>query len=134
MVGLGCGARSYATALHYSGEYAVGRTGVKSILADYVAKPTEAFDWVDYGAVLDAEEQRRRYVIQMLLAFRRAWTQNAYRQRFGSDLSDDLPQLEELPAHGLTELAGSRLRLTDAGRERSDTLGPWLYSDTARGG
>jgi oxygen-independent coproporphyrinogen-3 oxidase len=28
---------------------------------------------------------------------------------------------------------GRRLRLTDRGLERSDVIGPWLYSDAARG-
>ena len=131
MVGLGSGARSYTTALHYSGEYAVGRTGVKAILADYVTKPTEAFDWVDYGAVLDTEEQRRRYVIQMLFQSD-GLNLKAYFQRFGSEARQDLPPLEELGQHGLAELCGETLRLTDAGMERSDMLGPWLYSDRAK--
>lgn len=131
MVGLGCGARSYTTALHYSSEYAVGRTGVKSILADYIAKPADAFDWVAYGAVLDAEEQRRRYVLQLLLQAE-GLNGDAYHKRFGSDWGDDLPQLAELTAQGLTELADGHLRLTEWGMERSDTLGPWLYSAPAR--
>ncbi len=37
MVGLGCGARSYTRGLHYSSEYAVGASGVRAILRDYVA-------------------------------------------------------------------------------------------------
>ena len=59
MVGLGCGARSYTRALHYSGEYAVGATGVREILAAYFAKAAnlvntdDAFDFVDYGFRLD---------------------------------------------------------------------------------
>src|SRR5690606_10216074 len=36
MVGIGCGARSYTRELHYSSEFAVGRTGVRSILNDYL--------------------------------------------------------------------------------------------------
>jgi oxygen-independent coproporphyrinogen-3 oxidase len=67
MVGLGCGARSYTRGLHYATEYAVGAPGVKAILAEYVARPAEAFDAAEYGCALDEEEQRRRYVIQSLL-------------------------------------------------------------------
>ena len=67
MVGLGCGARSYTSTLHYSSEYAVGSTGVRQIIADYMARSNETFDYADYGFVLDEEEQRRRYLIQSLL-------------------------------------------------------------------
>ena len=131
MVGLGAGARSYTAALHYSGEYAVGRTSVKAILADYVARPAASFDRVDYGAVLDAEEQRRRYVIQMLLQAE-GLEMAEYRRRFGGDVYQDLPQLEGLALSGLAEQCGSRLRLTEAGMERSDAVGPWLYSERAK--
>lgn len=131
MIGLGAGARSYTAALHYSGEYAVGRTGVKAILSDYVARPAASFDRVDYGAVLDAEEQRRRYVIQMLLQAD-GMDLNDYRRRFAGEAHQDLPQLGELGPHGLAEQRDGRLRLTEAGMERSDALGPWLYSERAK--
>jgi len=131
MVGLGAGARSYTAALHYSGEYAVGRTGVKAILADYVARPAASFDHVEYGAILDAEEQRRRYVIQMLLQAD-GLDAGDYRRRFGTRIEEDLPQLGGLVPHGLAEQHGGRLRLTETGMERSDALGPWLYSKRAK--
>ncbi len=127
MVGLGCGARSYTRALHYSSEYAVGARGVKAILADYVAKPAAAFDVADYGARLDDEEQRRRYIIQSLLQTE-GLSRAAYQARFGADPLDDLPVLAELVEHGLARVDDGALALTDAGMERSDTIGPWLYS------
>ena len=49
MVGVGCGARSYTRALHYTTEYAVRARGIREILADYVARPDEAFERADYG-------------------------------------------------------------------------------------
>jgi oxygen-independent coproporphyrinogen-3 oxidase len=67
MVGLGCGARSYTHALHYSSEYAVGARGVRAILNDYVKKDAAAFDHADYGFALEPDEQRRRYIIQSQL-------------------------------------------------------------------
>ncbi|GAB3857675.1 hypothetical protein GCM10027610_094340 [Dactylosporangium cerinum] len=39
MVGLGCGARSYTSALHYSFDYAVSVRQVRGILDDYLARP-----------------------------------------------------------------------------------------------
>ncbi len=36
MVGLGCGARSYTPALHYSSEYAVGGSTINAIIGEYI--------------------------------------------------------------------------------------------------
>jgi oxygen-independent coproporphyrinogen-3 oxidase len=95
MVGLGCGARSYTQALHYSSEYAVRSQGIRAILTDYVSRPAEAFGRADYGYQLNAEEQRRRYVIQSLLQ-QEGLSYPAYQRRFGTDARDDFPQLAEL--------------------------------------
>ena len=131
MVGLGCGARSYTRALHYATEYAVGRSSVRAILADYVCRLSEAFDVADFGAPLDTEEQQRRHVIKSLLRAE-GLNLDAYRRRFGSDAIVDLPELELLESRGLALCSPGSLRLTDSGLEMSDWIGPWLYSDTAR--
>jgi oxygen-independent coproporphyrinogen-3 oxidase len=131
MVGVGCGARSYTRALHYATEYAVRAPGIREILADYVARPDEAFDRADYGFRLGPEEQRRRYTIQSLFSGEGLWFA-AYRNRFGTDACDDLPQLGELEPLGLARRDAEGLRLTAAGIERSDALGPWLYSEAVR--
>ena len=65
MVGLGVGARSYTQTLHYSSEYAVGATSVRQIIQDYVNVDYQPV--AVYGTTLDAEEQRRRFIIQSLL-------------------------------------------------------------------
>jgi oxygen-independent coproporphyrinogen-3 oxidase len=131
MVGLGCGARSYTRSVHYSREYAVGAQGIRAILAGYLARPVEAFAVADYGFRLGPEDQRRRYVLQSLLQ-RDGLSRAAYRRRFGTDVLDDLPELGELAPLGLARWCGDRLCLTDAGLERSDTIGPWLYSAHVR--
>ena len=131
MVGLGCGARSYARGLHWSGEYAVRAPGVREILAAYVARPDEAFDRADYGFRLDGDEQRRRHVIQSLLQ-RDGLDFASYRRRFGTAARHDLPQLRELEALGLAECTPDRLRLTGDGLALSDLIGPWLYSERVR--
>jgi oxygen-independent coproporphyrinogen-3 oxidase len=132
MIGVGCGARSYTRALHYSTAYAVRAAGIREILADYVARPDEAFDQADYGFHLGPEEQRRRYVIQSLLS-EPGLSLMAYRGRFGTAAFEDLPELDELEPLGLAVREPDRLRLTAAGLERSDVLGPWLYSAPVRG-
>jgi oxygen-independent coproporphyrinogen-3 oxidase len=127
MVGLGCGARSYTRGLHYSSEYAVGASGVRAILQDYVARGDSSFDAAHYGYLLTEEDMRHRYIIQSLLqadGLERA----AYHTRFASDALADLPQLHELVEHGLATLTHERLLLTQSGMERSDMIGPWLYT------
>jgi oxygen-independent coproporphyrinogen III oxidase len=132
MVGIGCGARSYTRTLHYATEYAVGARGVREIIADYVARPDSAFARADYGFALDADEQRRRYVIQSLLT-REGLGLAAYQRRFGSNVLDDFQQLAELTEKELATSDAACLSLTDTGLAHSDLIGPWLYSDSVRG-
>ena len=127
MVGLGAGARSYTRALHYSSEYAVGATTIKGILGDFIRQPDAGFGLARYGCPVDAGEQRRRYVIQSLLQAD-GLDCAAYRDRFGTDVWADLPALGDVVTFDLARQEGRKLILTPAGMERSDTLGPWLYS------
>ena len=131
MVGLGCGARSYTSALHYSNEYAVGACGVRDIIARYSACPSEEFERAGYGFALDGAEQRRRFVVKSLLRAE-GLEQGAYRARFGKEPADDVPELGALVESGLAAADASRLRLTDAGLELSDAIGPLLYSARVR--
>lgn len=127
MVGLGCGARSYTRTRHYSSEYAVGASGVRAILADYIARPDKDFDIATYGFVLNPDEQRRRYLLQSLLQCD-GLSLAAYARRFGSAPFHDLPSLNELIEQGLAVCSGGVLQLTAEGLEYSDAIGPWLYS------
>lgn len=127
MIGIGCGARSYTRALHYSSEYGVSRRSVATILEHHLALTSEDFARVDYGFALDGDEQRRRYAIQSLLV-RPGLDLDAWRVRFGSEAFDDLPQLNALEPLGLAQREGALLTLTDDGLARADTLGPWLVS------
>src|SRR5262245_7129009 len=128
MVGLGCGARSYTNRLHYSNEYAVGAGGIREILIDYISRPAPAFDFANYGFVLEGEGQRRRFIIQTLLQVE-GLDLEAYRTRFGTEALVDLPELALLADHELAVQVTDRLQLTEAGLEMSDAIGPWLYSD-----
>jgi oxygen-independent coproporphyrinogen-3 oxidase len=130
MVGLGCGARSYTGGVHYSSEYAVGSREVRSIIASYSERTEASFGEVGYGFRLDAAEQRRRYLLLSLLA--EGVDLAGYRQRFGAEVLGDFPELAELEAHGLARPVGGVLKLTEAGVERSDLIGPWLHSEGVR--
>ncbi len=131
MIGLGCGARSYTRRLHYSTEFAVGRSGVRAILADYLSRRSEQFRIAAHGFRLNEEERRRRYVIQSLLQAT-GLDRRDYQVRFGGDVLAHLPQLYELPDRGLAELTSAALKLTPRGLELSDAIGPWLYSQRVR--
>jgi oxygen-independent coproporphyrinogen-3 oxidase len=54
----------------------------------------------------------------------RAW----FAERFGVDPVAEYPWLTELVDRGLATLDDVEMRLTDAGLERSDAIGPWLTS------
>jgi oxygen-independent coproporphyrinogen-3 oxidase len=133
MVGLGSGARSYTTALHYSFDYAVGSASVKSIVADFLGRSADGFATAEIGFWLDGNEQRRRWLLKSLLR-----TEGvdllAYRRRFGTGLAGDFPELERLGEVGWLEGMESegRLRLTAEGLALSDAIGPWLFSDGVR--
>jgi oxygen-independent coproporphyrinogen III oxidase len=127
MVGLGCGARSYTRGLHYSSEYAVGAVGVREIIQDFVARPSESFGSVSHGIRLSGDEQRRRFALQSLLHIS-GLDAGLYHQTFGTDAYSDFPQLAGLEAADLASHHSGILRLTPAGLEQSDALGPWLYS------
>jgi oxygen-independent coproporphyrinogen-3 oxidase len=131
MVGLGCGARSYTSTLHYASEYAVGARGVGEIIADYVGRPDASFGVADFGFRLGPEERRRRHVIQSLLS-PEGLDLAAYAVRFETQAADDLSELSELEPRGLAEQSSGVLRLTETGLERSDAIGPWLYSTQVR--
>jgi oxygen-independent coproporphyrinogen-3 oxidase len=131
MVGLGAGARSYTRALHYSSEYAVGAPTVKSIIQAYIDRPRADHARADYGAVLDSEDRRRRYVLLSLL-IRPGLSRESYRRRFGGDVLADMPALSRLAEDGLACIDDERVALTEAGVERSDAIGPWLHSPRVR--
>jgi oxygen-independent coproporphyrinogen-3 oxidase len=131
MVGLGPGARSYTRGLHYSTEWAVGARGVKEILGAWLGESDDGFDRAGWGFHLDADEQRRRWVAYSLFVAE-GLDVASYRGRFGGDAFAELPLLQELVAAGAASIAEGVIRLTPLGIERSDTIGPWLYSANVR--
>jgi len=131
MVGLGAGARSYTSQLHYSSEYAVARVETIGIIEQYLALDEARFAQAEHGYVLNEDEQRRRFVIQSLLT-EPGLDRNAYTARFGTACETDLPQLAELHALELVTQDGPLLRLNQRGYAYADTIGPWLISPTVR--
>jgi oxygen-independent coproporphyrinogen-3 oxidase len=128
MIGLGCGPRSYTRTLHYSTEYAITARATRDILQAYISRKDSQFHVADYGFRLDIEEQKRRYVIKALLRVEGLST-TRYTEFFGSNVFEDLSILFELEGKGLACQKNDVFRLTPAGLERSDVIGPWLYSE-----
>lgn len=131
MVGLGSGARSYTRALHYSTEYAVSRTSVKDIILDYCQRPAKDFSVVDYGIVLDNNDQKRRYLIKSILHID-GLNLEAYRQNFATDVLEDFPEIDELLSLSLCECDEQNLTPTSKGLAYSDLIGPWLVSQSVQ--
>jgi coproporphyrinogen III oxidase-like Fe-S oxidoreductase len=131
MVGLGIGARSYTTSLHYAHEYAVGRPAVAELIGAYLGTPDEALARVDHGFRLDDDEQRRRWVIKSLLR-RPGLDVERYRDRFATLPLDDLTVLGEAIERGWLIDTGDRIVPTDEGLAWSDALGPAIMSDRVR--
>ncbi|OPC77977.1 coproporphyrinogen III oxidase [Embleya scabrispora] len=131
MVGLGCGARSYTSELHYSFDYAVNVGEVRGIIDEYVALDRDAFSRARFGYRLDAAEQKRRHLLTSLLQVDGVDVAE-YRARFDSDAAADFArELEPLAKHGLLSVDADRIALTEDGLGRSDAIGPALFSSAA---
>jgi oxygen-independent coproporphyrinogen-3 oxidase len=134
MVGLGCGARSYTSELHYSFDYAVDMHRIRGIIDDYTARGTEEFGRADFGWRMNGEEARRRHLLQSLLQAEGMPVAN-YRARFGTEPGDDFAaELGRFGERGwLDDDAGpDLLRLSPEGLAHSDALGPELFSTAVR--
>ncbi|MFI2213374.1 STM4012 family radical SAM protein [Streptomyces sp. NPDC020141] len=132
MIGLGCGARSYTSRLHYSFDFAVNMGEIRGIVDDYTA--TEDFGRAEVGVRVDGGEARRRHLLQSLLQAR-GMEISEYRERFGTDPGDDFgAELDRFAALGWLDgsAAPRRLRLSELGLAYSDALGPELFSPSVR--
>ncbi len=132
MIGLGCGARSYTAALHYSFDYAVDMREIRSIIDAYTE--TADFSRAEVGRWVDGGEARRRHLLQSLLQAE-GMELAGYEKRFGSGVHEDFgPELERFAGYGW--LDGSApdglLRLSPEGLAHSDGLGPELFSPAVR--
>jgi coproporphyrinogen III oxidase-like Fe-S oxidoreductase len=130
MVGLGSGARSYTSGLHYSFEYAVEIGHVRRIIDDYIA--TQDFSTAAVGFAMSDRERRRRHLIQSLLQAE-GTDRSFYKKRFSADPWDDFAdELAPLEDVGWVTCDASAIRLTAGGLGWSDTIGPALFSPHVR--
>ncbi|MFJ9522490.1 STM4012 family radical SAM protein [Kitasatospora sp. NPDC101801] len=129
MVGLGVGARSFTTDLHYTTDYAVAVPEVRRIIDDYLATPTEEFRRAQWAFRMDQDERRRMFVLQALLEWTGLRT-DAYRRQFGTRPEADFPaEFAALAERGwLTTGDGETLLLTAEGMAWADAIGPLFFS------
>ncbi|QXE33576.1 STM4012 family radical SAM protein [Streptomyces sp. GMY02] len=132
MIGLGCGARSYTSGLHYSFDYAVDMRQIRTIIDTYTA--TEDFSRAEVGRRIDGNEARRRHLLQSVLQAQ-GMDVAGYRERFGSAPAEDFPaELDRFADLGWLDSAAGPglLRLSPEGLAHSDALGPALFSSSVR--
>ena len=86
-----------------------------------------SFDRARHGFRLDRREQQTRWLLLSLLNVDGV-DRAAYRERFDSDVLADFPELEQLADASLCVADDDVVRLTPAGLERTDSIGPWLWS------
>ncbi|MBM7442992.1 STM4012 family radical SAM protein [Streptomyces sp. HB132] len=132
MIGLGCGARSYTSSLHYSFDYAVEMREIRGIIDGFTT--TADFSRAEVGRYVDGGEARRRHLLQSLLQAE-GLRPAEYRERFGTDPYDDFPaELELFGRRGWLDdpAAPALLRLSPEGLAHSDALGPELFSPAVR--
>ncbi|MFG2568363.1 STM4012 family radical SAM protein [Streptomyces sp. NPDC048567] len=131
MIGLGCGARSYTSRLHYSFDYAVRMGEVRGIIDAYTA--TADFSRAEVGRYTDGDETRRRQLLQSVLQAQ-GMPMDDYRERFGTSPYDDFPEeLARFEDRGWLDAgAPGLLRLSPEGLAYSDALGPELFSPAVR--
>ncbi|MFH9726585.1 STM4012 family radical SAM protein [Streptomyces sp. NPDC017254] len=132
MIGLGCGARSYTSALHYSFDYAVDMREIRTIIDAYTG--TEDFSRAEVGRWVDAGEARRRHLLQSLLQAE-GMPLAGYEERFGASPFADFPaELGRFEVLGWLdeEAPAGLLRLSPEGLAHSDGLGPELFSPSVR--
>lgn len=132
MLGIGCGARSYTTNLHHATRYAVAAKPVRSIIQKYNNAADSDFAVADFGFVLDADERKRRFIIQSLLQVE-GLDLAAYKAAFPQgDLFSEFSQLNAFIKNRLASESSGRIVLTDRGLELSDRIGVLLYSDEVK--
>lgn len=131
MIGLGCGARSYSSRVHYSSRFAVEPAQVQSLINHWIGRTAADFAVADWGVRMTDEDRKRRFVIQSLLT-RAGLVEGDYQRRFLDPAEMTFPHLQRLVDEGLAQRSAGVWRLTALGFELSDAIGPSLYSPEHR--
>jgi oxygen-independent coproporphyrinogen-3 oxidase len=124
MLGLGPGARSYTRRLHYSTPWKMVARNIRAVVEDFCAAPPA----IDHGFELDADEQRRRFVILSLLYD--GIDLGAFAGAFGVDAREVFAaQWDALLAEECVTIGGGMVRLTPRGVRHADVVGGLFFSE-----
>jgi oxygen-independent coproporphyrinogen-3 oxidase len=124
MLGLGPGARSYTRRLHYSTPWKMVARNIRAVVEDFCAAPPP----IDHGFELDADEQRRRFLILSLLY--EGLDLGAFTHAFGVDAREAFAaQWDALLAEECVTIGGGMVRLTPRGVRHADVVGGLFFSE-----
>jgi oxygen-independent coproporphyrinogen-3 oxidase len=131
MVGLGAGARSYTTRLHYSTPWRMVSSNIRAVVEDYCRRMRAGNNAVSHGFVLDGDEQVRRFVIQSLLYDGLSWS--AFHQTFRDDARRRFAeQWDALAAEECVTFTADGVRLSPRGVRHADVVGNLFFSPRVR--
>ena len=131
LLGLGAGARSYTRGLHYSTPWKMVARNIRAAVADYEGAWRSGDALIRHGFALDADEQRRRFVILSLLYD--GLDCGAFAETFAADArSLFAAQWEALFAESCVCDDGAVLRLTPRGVRHADVVGHLFFSERVR--
>ena len=128
MIGIGAGARSYTSNLHYSTNYAVSRKATKAIIHAYSLR--EDFNTIDYGFRMNLEEKWRRFLIKSLIDGGQL-DPLVFSQRFNLNISE-LDVMEKFINKKWLEEKEGYFKLSEKGMEMEDMIGPMLFSNQTK--
>lgn len=125
-VSLGAGGRSYIGNIHACLPYSSRQNGCKKILDKYIESENKTR--IQFGYILNRDEQKRRYIIKNLFMFN-GISITEYLKLFKSDLLNDFNLFYDFIEKGYCIICDDRIKLTLAGMSLSDYLGPMFISD-----
>lgn len=131
MVGLGPGARSYTSGLHYSTPWKMLTKNIRAEIEEYSAAMARGDGAVNFGVELDDDERRRRFVIQSLLYDGLDLCE--FHAHFGRDARELFAeQWRLLHEERCVVEEGGLIRLSARGVRHSDVVGNLFFSGRVR--
>lgn len=128
LIGCGVGARSYTGNIHYSTDYVVTKESTLKMISNYINNDFKRL--IEYGFVLNRDEQKRRYIILNLLINKLNYF--SYKQIFNQEIFDEFKlefdALEQEECIQLNRDNGD-IRLTRKGFKYSNIIGSLFYSE-----
>jgi oxygen-independent coproporphyrinogen-3 oxidase len=131
MLGLGAGARTYTTGLHYSTPWRMVARNIRSVVEDYRAAMRAGDALIRHGFDLDEDERQRRFVIVSLLYD--GVDRRAFAAAFGAEAGERFaPQWDALAAEDCVAVEDDAIRLTPRGVRHADVVGQLFFSERVR--